>query len=73
MIVEQVINLIKVFKIVAEKYRDRRKRLLLRFNLICGIVNFENPLLYSFHYNSIASRSEAIHEALRCYGLRSLH
>ncbi|MDR0936275.1 MAG: IS5/IS1182 family transposase, partial [Oscillospiraceae bacterium] len=27
--------------IVAEKYRNHRKRLHLRFNLICGIVNFE--------------------------------
>ncbi|MCL2566403.1 MAG: IS5/IS1182 family transposase, partial [Defluviitaleaceae bacterium] len=26
---------------VAEKYRNNRKRLLLRFNLISGIVNFE--------------------------------
>jgi len=39
--VEHVIGRIKVFKIVAEKYRNRRKRLHMRFNLICGIVNFE--------------------------------
>jgi len=42
--IEHIIGRIKVFKIVAEKYRNRRKRLWLRFNLICGIVNFQNPL-----------------------------
>ena len=40
--IEHVIGRVKVFKIVAEKCRNRRKRLLLRFNLICGILNFEN-------------------------------
>lgn len=39
--IEHVIGRIKRFKIVAEKYRNRLKRLLLRFNLICSIVNFE--------------------------------
>ncbi|MDR0936392.1 MAG: IS5/IS1182 family transposase, partial [Oscillospiraceae bacterium] len=39
--IEHIIGRIKVFKIVAEKYRNHRKRLHLRFNLICGIVNFE--------------------------------
>ena len=42
--IEHIIGRVKNFKIVAEKYRNRRKRLLLRFNLICGIVNFQNPL-----------------------------
>ena len=42
--IEHVIGLIKNFKIVAEKYRNRLKWLLLRFNLICGIVNFEKRL-----------------------------
>ena len=43
--IEHVIGRIKTFKIVGERYRNRLKRLLLRFNLICGIVNFEksNP------------------------------
>jgi len=40
--VEHVIGRIKNFRIVAEKYRNRLKRLLMRFNLICGIVNFQN-------------------------------
>ena len=39
--IEHIIGRIKRFKIIAEKYRNRLKRLLLRFNLICGIVNFE--------------------------------
>jgi len=39
--IEHVIGRVKNFKIVAERYRNRLKRLLLRFNLICGIVNFE--------------------------------
>ena len=43
--IEHVIGRVKNFKIVAEKYRNQRKRLLLRFNLICGIVNYEKSLL----------------------------
>jgi hypothetical protein len=39
--IEHVIGRVKTFKIVAERYRNRRKRLLLRFNLICGFVNFD--------------------------------
>lgn len=42
--IEHVIGRVKNFKIVAEKYRNRRKRLLLRFNLICAFVNFERRL-----------------------------
>lgn len=38
---EHVIGFIKRFKIVADKYRNRRKRFGLRFNLIAGICNFE--------------------------------
>jgi len=39
--IEHIIGRIKVFKIVALQYRNRLKRLLLRFNLICAIVNSE--------------------------------
>ena len=39
--IEHIIGRIKRFKIVAEKYRNYRKRFGLRFNLICGIQNFE--------------------------------
>lgn len=38
---EHVIGKIKRFKIVSDKYRNRRKRFGLRFNLIAGIYNFE--------------------------------
>ena len=38
---EHVIGFIKRFKIVADRYRNRRKRFGLRFNLICGICNFD--------------------------------
>jgi hypothetical protein len=38
---EHAIGFVKRFKIVADRYRNRRKRFGLRFNLICGICNFE--------------------------------
>ncbi|KJV76948.1 IS5 family transposase ISOt6 [Orientia tsutsugamushi] len=38
---ENVICMQKRFKIIADKYRNRRKRFGLRFNLISGIYNFE--------------------------------
>ena len=41
-VVEHVIDHIKKFKILNTKYRNRRKRFGLRFNLICGIYNYEN-------------------------------
>lgn len=39
--VENVIRQLKIFRILGEKYRNRRKRLGLRFNLISGIYNYE--------------------------------
>ena len=38
---EHAIGFIKRFKIVADRYRNRRKRFGLRFNLIAGICNYE--------------------------------
>ena len=38
-LIENVNAKIKVFKIMANKYRNRRKRHNLRANLICGIIN----------------------------------
>ena len=38
---ENVIGMIKRFKIVADTYRNRRKRFGLRFNLISAIYNME--------------------------------
>ncbi|KJV75005.1 IS5 family transposase ISOt6 [Orientia tsutsugamushi] len=40
---ENVIGMLKRFKIIADKYRNRRKRFGLRFNLISGIYNFDLP------------------------------
>jgi hypothetical protein len=37
--VENVIRRLKIFRILGERYRNRRKRLGLRFNLISGIYN----------------------------------
>jgi len=38
---ENVIGVVKRHRILAEKYRNRRKRFNLRFNLIAGVYNFE--------------------------------
>lgn len=40
-VVENVIGLLKRFKIISDRYRNRRKRFGLRFNLIASIHNFE--------------------------------
>ncbi|WP_180108062.1 transposase family protein [Acinetobacter sp. YH12085] len=39
--IEHVFGSLKTFKILAERYRNRGKRLGLRFNLIAGIYNLE--------------------------------
>ncbi|MBS4170054.1 hypothetical protein NEOC95_000773 [Neochlamydia sp. AcF95] len=36
-----MIGLLKRFKIIADRYRNRRKRFALRFNLIAAIYNWE--------------------------------
>jgi len=38
---ENVFSMLKRFKIIADKYRNRRKRFGLRFNLIAGVYNYE--------------------------------
>lgn len=38
---ENVIGRLKRFKIISDRYRNRRKRFGLRFNLIAGIYNLE--------------------------------
>ena len=43
--VEHVIRRLKVFRLLSERYRNRRKRFGLRFNLIAAIYNFEYALL----------------------------
>ncbi len=39
--IERVIGRLKVFRILSERYRGRRKRFGLRFNLISGVHNLE--------------------------------
>jgi len=39
--VENVLCVLKRFKVISERYRNRRKRFGLRFNLIAGIYNYE--------------------------------
>ena len=39
--VEHVIGRLKRFRIIAERYRNRRKRFGLRFTLLAGIYNYE--------------------------------
>jgi hypothetical protein len=43
-IIENIIREVKIFRIIAEKYRNRRKKYALRFNLIAAIYNLN---LYS--------------------------
>jgi transposase len=38
---EHVIRRLKIFRILSERYRNRRKRFRLRFNLIAAIYNIE--------------------------------
>ena len=40
-VVENVIGSVKRYRILSERYRNRRKRFALRFNLIAAIHNFE--------------------------------
>lgn len=38
--IEHVIRCLKIFRILAQPYRNRRRRFGLRFNLIAGLYNF---------------------------------
>lgn len=43
-VIEHIFRKLKVFRILCERYRNRRKRFALRFNLIAAIYNLElNP------------------------------
>jgi IS5 family transposase len=46
-VVENVIRCLKIFRILSSRYRNRRKRFGLRFNLIAGIYNYELNLATS--------------------------
>ena len=41
LVVEHIFRSLKVFRILSERYRNRRKRFALRFNLIAAIYNAE--------------------------------
>ncbi len=43
-VVEHINRKLKIFRILAERYRNRRRRFGLRFNLIAAIINFELAL-----------------------------
>lgn len=43
-VVEHIIRCLKICRILAERYRNRRKRFSLRFNLIAGLYNYELSL-----------------------------
>lgn len=40
-IIEHINRKLKIFRILSEKYRNRRRRFGLRFNLIAGLYNYE--------------------------------
>ena len=42
-LIEHIFRKLKVFRILSERYRNRRKRFALRFNLIAAIYNLELP------------------------------
>lgn len=46
-VVEHVNRRLKIFKILAERYRNRRKRFSLRFNLLAGLYNYELHLSHT--------------------------
>ena len=37
-----IVDIVAVFKITANRYKNRRNRFGLRMAIICGIINFEN-------------------------------
>jgi len=45
--IEHINAKIKTFKILSQKYRNRRKRFGLRFNLICAFINWDKGFNFS--------------------------
>ena len=39
-VIEHIIRHLKIFRILAERYRNRRRRFILRVNLIAGLYNY---------------------------------
>jgi transposase len=46
-VIEHTFRKLKIFRILSERYRNRRQRFGLRFNLIAGIYNYELKLKQS--------------------------
>ncbi|MBI3660299.1 transposase [Candidatus Acetothermia bacterium] len=57
--VEHLLRKLKVFRILSERYRNRRQRFRLRFNLIAALYNFELRLPPN-HSHSIVSFEDTI-------------
>ena len=53
---EHAIGFIKRFKIVSDRYRNRRKRFGLRFNLIAGICNYEKRCWFIYAGSLLRSK-----------------
>jgi len=45
-LIENIIRKLKIFRILSERYQNRRKRFGLRFNLIIAIYNMELENIY---------------------------
>ena len=43
-VIEHILRALKVFRILSERYRNRRKRFGLRFNLIAALYNYDLQL-----------------------------
>ena len=52
-VIEHTNRKLKIFRILAERYRNRRKRFGLRFNLIAAIINFELAIDFLIHARSL--------------------
>lgn len=57
---EHINRRLKIFKILADRYRNRRKRFGLRFNLIAGLYNYELRLSSDNNINKIYDEGLAI-------------
>jgi hypothetical protein len=71
-LVEHLYAKIKVFKIVAYRYRNRRKRFGLRMALICGIINFEKRIQFSRRSNLYTHTLGSLYETFDPVKARSI-
>ena len=57
---EHINRKLKIFKILADRYRNRRKRFSLRFNLIAGLYNYELRLSFITNVDSSTATAKWI-------------